>query len=690
MATNEFDWVPFYKEFAEKLLGYKDNRQELIEIIKDVYTTIGIKLPKLERDFDVVDVDPFTVFGLFNKQITNDNRKKIIGGFIKKLSLKNKIPNEFNGIPVLDNRNATFYEFLPKRGSDVIDAFWELFNAALAYAKNKTQDNREKVKEWFDVAVNKKYNGTGKMTIGLYWIAPDCYLNLDSVNIDFIYKFQGLPASVVESLPAVPSKISSALYFEILTKISDYLNTEDSEYKSFYEISYQAWIKSTNPGPVNPPEVPKEEPKGQKSKNYWFLSANPKLWSMSSLPEGDVQDYTLYNENGNKRRIFQNFLDAKAGDMVIGYESFPEQKIVALMRIYEENDGESLYFEKLEALNNPIDYAMLKSCPELQNMQYFVNPQGSLFKLTKEEYECICDLIRKSNPETSEPPKDAYTKADFLEEVFMSEAKYDRLVAVLSRKQNIILQGAPGVGKTFAAKRLAYSIMGKIDKEHVEFIQFHQNYSYEDFILGYKPKDDGFKLKEGVFYKFCQKAAECPGEKFFFIIDEINRGNMSKIFGELLMLIEKDYRGEEITLAYDDLKFTVPENLYIIGLMNTADRSLAMIDYALRRRFSFFEMEPGFATKGFKSYQGSLNNDTFDKLIACTVRLNERIAGDKSLGKGFCIGHGYFCKKKDEPCTIDWMKDIVEFEILPMLQEYWFDDDKKVEEWQEEFEEVFE
>ena len=159
-----------------------------------------------------------------------------------------------------------------------------------------------------------------------------------------------------------------------------------------------------------------------------------------------------------------------------------------------------------------------------------------------------------------------------------------------------------GRRKTFAAKRLAYSMMGHKDDSRIELVQFHQNYSYEDFVMGYKPTDSGFALKSGVFYEFCNKASSQPGKDFFFIIDEINRGNMSKIFGELLMLIEKDYRGTEATLAYNGKAFSVPENLFIIGMMNTADRSLAMIDYALRRRFSFFEISPGFETESLHAY----------------------------------------------------------------------------------------
>lgn len=419
---------------------------------------------------------------------------------------------------------------------------------------------------------------------------------------------------------------------------------------------------------------------GEEVRNYWFLNANPKIWSFSSLAVGSVQSYTLYNENGNKRRIFQNFLDAKAGDMIIGYESTPVKQIVAIGRVSAEQDGEKIFFEKMEGLASPIDFATLKECSELAKMEYFSMQQGSLFRLTKGEYDFIIDLIREENPIAVTEKVAKYDKTEFLNEVYMTESKYDTLVAVLKNKKNIILQGAPGVGKTFAAKRLAYSIMGEKDESRIEFVQFHQNYSYEDFMMGYKPANDGFELKYGIFYRFCQKAANQPEKDFFFVIDEINRGNMSKIFGELLMLIERDYRGTKATLAYNGMSFSVPKNLYIIGMMNTADRSLAMIDYALRRRFSFFDIEPGFDSEGFTKYQQSLDNDTFALLVSKVQELNKEIALDKSLGKGFCIGHSYFCGQTQ--CTDEWLQAIVDYDILPMLSEYWFDDINKLQRWE--------
>lgn len=313
---------------------------------------------------------------------------------------------------------------------------------------------------------------------------------------------------------------------------------------------------------------------------------------------------------------------------------------------------------------------------------YYENVGDGYYTLSEkgnERYkEILLEIIGNEEiehlPEVVSTPQ--YSDTDFLDEVFITSNELCKLKALIENKQNIILQGAPGVGKTFTAERLAYTLMGVKDKLRVEMVQFHQNYSYEDFIMGYKPNEaGGFELKQGVFYKFCKKAANSPEKDFFFIIDEINRGNLSKIFGELLMLIENSYRGKEIKLAYTDELFTVPKNLYIIGMMNTADRSLAMIDYALRRRFSFFEMHPGFDSEGFKNYLATLSNEKLNLVIKQIQTLNEIIRKDESLGQGFCIGHSYFCNQTE--FSAEWLNNVIEYDIEPMLKEYWFDEVEK-------------
>lgn len=431
-------------------------------------------------------------------------------------------------------------------------------------------------------------------------------------------------------------------------------------------------------GAIKPIEKEAEETTND-LKQYWWLVANPKIWTLSDMKVGEVQDYTLYNDNGNPRRIFKNFQNAKTGDLVIGYEATPTKQIVALLKIHKQNNGKQIWFKKIESLGYPIEYSTFRHLPELENMEFFKNYTGSLFKLTEDEFNTLMEYIREDNPLPNSTTLKAYTKADFLKEVFISDEDFETLKSLLERKKNLILQGAPGVSKTFAAQRLAYAIIGEENTDQVEQVQFHQNYSYEDFMMGYKPNEDGgFELKTGVFYRFCKKAAANPDKKYFFIIDEINRGNLSKIFGELLMLIEDDYRDKPIKLSYRDEKFAVPSNLYIIGMMNTADRSLAMIDYALRRRFSFFEMKPGFESNSFKIYLNGFGNENLNRVIDAVIELNNTILNDDSLGYGFCIGHSYFCNLKT--VTNNVLKDIVEYDIIPMLREYWFDSDNKFKE----------
>lgn len=306
---------------------------------------------------------------------------------------------------------------------------------------------------------------------------------------------------------------------------------------------------------------------------------------------------------------------------------------------------------------------------ELKNRRSYVNKYRDFLKYCADQKEKVSDASAE------------YTFADDPDKPFISEEKFDEIVELLFRKKNIILQGAPGVGKTFLARKIAYQLIGQMKDENIETVQFHQSYSYEDFMQGIRPTTSGeFKVRNGIFYDFCERAKEKSEETFVFIIDEINRGNLSKIFGELMMLIESDKRSPRyaLKLTYseaDSPKFYVPENVYIIGCMNTADRSIAIVDYALRRRFAFCPIEPELG-ESFKAFLCSeLSKEFVDKICNKLNRVNTIIRESSSLGKGLEIGHSYFCQISSVDDEEEWWQSICKYELFPYLQETCFENE---------------
>lgn len=307
---------------------------------------------------------------------------------------------------------------------------------------------------------------------------------------------------------------------------------------------------------------------------------------------------------------------------------------------------------------------------ELKNTRSYINKYR--------DFLSFCANLSEEILDSTTP----YDFADDPDKPFIAEDKFNEIVELLFRKKNIILQGAPGVGKTFLAKKIAYQLIGTKKDENIETVQFHQSYSYEDFIQGIRPTTSGeFKVRNGIFYNFCEIAKEHPDDTYVFIIDEINRGNLSKIFGELMMLIEFDKRSPRyaLKLTYgeeDSPRFYVPENIYIIGCMNTADRSIAIVDYALRRRFAFYDVEPEFGDS-FKNYLGTaLSKGFVDDLCYKVNRVNDIIRSSSSLGKGLEIGHSYFCQISSLENEQDWWRSICKFELFPYLREICFDNEE--------------
>ena len=819
----QFDWINFYSEFATKLLEFKNNRAELIADIQSAYSAINMKLPKLESEDSIIDIDPFTVFGLFNKGITNANRTAILESFANVFNIKSKVPDNFDGIPVLNNLKATYYGFKDDRQVADIDNLWGLYESAINLAEKDDAANREIFIKWYDT-VHDQLGIRWNITMGLYWIRPYEFINLDSRNRWFIVDPDNMPVDFVNSVKKKLNKVPyAAEYLAIKDACLHALKDGNYEYKNYPELSYKAWIVSKQ---VN---QEKAEVKGKKSSKAAFLrwfapliqalrdlggSGTPaevraKIIENEQLSEDEINQ-TRGKNNVNKFEnevafarnylvnagyidksvygiwtlteagksvdmtsemasdIFKNVLSSNpskqgknidaladedvhtvrywlyapgegscmwdefytSGIMAIGWGEIGDlskfdSKDAMKIKMREVID-ESLSYKNAahatwqfanemkigdivfvkKGMHQIIGRGVVMSDYEYDNTRddeyknirqvdwthngEWPHPGQAVMK-TLTDITSYTDYVEKLNSlfedETEEDAEDVektyppYTKEDFLSEVFMPEEEYDKLSGILRIKKNIILQGAPGVGKTFVAKRIAFSMMGVKDVERVMMVQFHQSYSYEDFIMGFRPSTDGFELKRGAFYNFCKKAEIDGDNDYFFIIDEINRGNLSKIFGELFMLIENDKRGVSLQLLYSDEKFSVPKNIYIIGMMNTADRSLAMLDYALRRRFAFFEIKPAFTTDGFREYRMSLENEKFDKLIACVESLNNVISNDQSLGDGFCIGHSYFCNLLPDTINDQVLSGIVEYELIPLLKEYWFDEPTKVKDW---------
>lgn len=696
-----FQWTEFYMELASALLPYKNNRSELIAKLKTIFADAGMNFPFKERGKEVYeDICPFTVFGSFNKGITNANRIALLEQFAKQFSIKAAVPTEFDGIPVVMNLSAWFFAYKENRGEHDIDNLWDLLEKAIAYSDEASTDNKNAFISVYDTVTKQKMI-KWNITMGLYWARPYTFINLDSTNRAFITDVDNMP----HYFTTIFSDINKGLpdgrnYLFMCEQAKNALNQKEYEYHSFPELSYYAW-KSNQLGKTEETTTTTVD-SNIKETNYWIYSPgdNASMWDefyksgimgigwddVTDLKEfsskEEIKDYMKkvydpsYSYKNNAHCLWQFANEIKVGDVIFvkkGMHKIIGKGIVTSDYIYDTARSTYKHIRKVDWQNkgeweHP-GQAVMKTLTNISAYPDYVQKLLALFaEDTSEEVS-----------EQKEIKYPLYSKDDFLNEVYMDEDTYNTLTELLEAKYNVILQGAPGVGKTFAAKRLAYSIMGQKDTSRVAMVQFHQSYSYEDFIQGYRPSKDGFELENGTFYKFCKEAEEDNERPYFFIIDEINRGNLSKILGELMMLIEKDKRGEKIKLLYSNEWFTVPQNVRIIGMMNTADRSLALMDYALRRRFAFFDFAPAFSSEGFKNYLVEKNSQKLESLITAVESLNNTISSDESLGDGFRIGHSYFCT--DGEITDEWLKSVVEYEVIPLIKEYWFDEPTKVRDW---------
>ena len=362
--------------------------------------------------------------------------------------------------------------------------------------------------------------------------------------------------------------------------------------------------------------------------------------------------------------------------------SFPiiTTRVVNVYQIFSENQG---WGDEITM--------QLKDYPEN------IRRCGRLMKLlglSVTDFDMFC--AHYNTKETPPPPKlegmMQYSIKDIIKDgCFVEESKLKSIMDVLKSKKNLILQGPPGTGKTYLAKRLAFALIGYKEKSRVNVVQFHPNISYEDFVRGWRPNRNdngtsGLDLVDGLFLEMIKKAIDKPEDKFVMVIEEINRGNPANIFGEMLTLLEADKRKSEYALTLSYMKkgedpVYVPENMYVIGTMNVADRSIALVDLALRRRFGFYYLEPVFGKtwKDWVHKQYAIDTKFLDVIGKRLESLNKTIENNEYLGSHFKVGHSYVTPNGNIPNSEEWFNRIVKTEIVPLLNEYWIENPDTVE-----------
>ena len=690
MNEATFIWSEIYEEFATKLLEYKNDRKNLISKLQNVYEEIDMKLPKMESNGEILDIDPFTIFGLFNKGITDDNRKRILGEIAKQFNLKNKVPFSFEGIPLVNNLRSTFFNFAEERGENDINNLWEVFESAIRYADNPTQGNKLKIESTYNNVIKQK-GIQWNITMGLYWIRPNTYINLDSKNREFIIKQKILPEQFIKEVNQFKNVPNGEQYIQLCDLLLEKIKDGQYGYRDFKELSFIAYERNMSVDTVTQHNTQNTDiakntilygPPGT-GKTYNTVMYAVAIIENKKLEEIKKENYTEVIDRYNKYKE-DGLIEFTTFHQSYGYEEFIEG--IKPVIHSDEEDETDIQYEVVPGLFKKFCDIAGKPILRKEKCDIGINESPTIWKISLEgsgenstRTECMKnEHIRIGYDEYGREITNLFKGAAgrHILNYFINDMSIGDIVMSCYDCNTIDAIGVVTGEYEWHDEYPEYKRLRKVNwivngiEENI--IKINNGIKLSSPTL-YKLKINLYDVMD-IIKKYSNDVIELEEKKnHVFIIDEINRGNISKIFGELITLIEPTKRigqteGQKVRLPYSQKLFGVPNNVYLIGTMNTADRSIATIDTALRRRFNFKEMLPD-----EEVLDGIYVEDVSIKDIF--IKMNKRIT--VLFDREHTLGHAYFLPLKDAP-TIETLANIFENSIIPLLQEYFYEDYEKI------------
>lgn len=691
MNEATFIWSEIYEEFATKLLEYKNDRKNLISKLQNVYEEIDMKLSKMESNGEILDIDPFTIFGLFNKGITDDNRKRILGEIAKQFNLKNKVPFSFEGIPLVNNLRSTFFNFAEERGENDINNLWEVFESAIRYADNPTQGNKLKIESTYNNVIKQK-GIQWNITMGLYWIRPNTYINLDSKNREFIIKQKILPEQFIKEVNQFKNVLNGEQYIQLCDLLLEKIKEGQNGYRDFKELSFIAYERNMSVDTVTQHNTQNTDiakntilygPPGT-GKTYNTVMYAVAIIENKKLEEIKKENYTEVIDRYNKYKE-DGLIEFTTFHQSYGYEEFIEG--IKPVIHSDEEDETDIQYEVVPGLFKKFCDIAGKPILRKEKCDIGINESPTIWKISLEgsgenstRTECMKnEHIRIGYDEYGREITNLFKGAAgrHILNYFINDMSIGDIVMSCYDCNTVDAIGVVTGEYEWHDEYPEYKRLRKVNwivkgiKENIIKINNGSRLSNPTV---YKLRMDLSDVME-IIEKYSKNTIEVEEKKknHVFIIDEINRGNISKIFGELITLIEPTKRigqteGQKVRLPYSQKLFGVPNNVYLIGTMNTADRSIATIDTALRCRFNFKEMLPD-----EEVLDGIYVEDVSIKDIF--IKMNKRIT--VLFDREHTLGHAYFLPLKDAP-TIETLANIFENSIIPLLQEYFYEDYEKI------------